>query len=423
MTEKQKKALDLKDKKTQYVVIGVFSVLFLLGFMFFSGKEDQGSTQAYQDAMVTEEQEAPAEPATAIKKDADSLKTDLWPLLDENLPRLPPGEFEASSTEIREIPLDDSYLEYTVRYPSGWEKVPKEQLIYSRKDGTVIGDAARFVGPAFLGERSVLELRTIELTVPLSIETWLLDYSTQEGLNILGAEKIADYGLEVFAAQQKNGESNIVRFVAIISGSRVIIMQYIMPSEFWQTEAPQMGSTISTFRLKKRDTSLPDPLESYAFLDLIEVDYPSSFQVYTPPFSNIERIPARFLNMLNDKQTNGWIDVNVIMYGTSTIQEEIAKMQSRVEKYNLKTMEAPDLIDEGIAVPSNAIFNRFEMYRATEIGKDRYYYEVWYGIIETNEFIYTLVMVTPNRDEDLINWAKNTDAFKTIVKSFRVFEY
>lgn len=423
MTEKQKKALDLKDKKTQYVVIGVFSVLFLLGFMFFSGEEDQGGTQAYQDAMVTEEQEASAEPATAIKKDTDSLKTDLWPLLDENLPRLPPGEFEASSTEIREIPLDDGYLEYTVRYPSGWEKIPKEQLIYSRKDGTVIGDAARFAGPAFLGERSVLELRTIELTVPLSVETWLLDYSTQEGLNILGAEKIADYGLEVFAAQQKNGESNIVRFVAIISGSRVIIMQYIMPSEFWQTEAPQMGSTINSFRLKKRDTSLPDPLESYAFLDLIEVDYPSSFQVYTPPFSNIERIPARFLNMLNEKQTNGWIDVNVIMYGTSTIQEEIAKMQNRVEKYNLKTMEAPDLIDEGIAVPPNAIFNRFEMYRATEIGKDRYYYEVWYGIIETNEFIYTLVMVTPNRDEDLINWAKNTDAFKTIVKSFRVFEY
>ena len=333
---------------------------------------------------------------------------------------LPQEEFEAQTRLIDEVPFEDNFLSYQLRIPKNWSantQPPKKQ-VGNRLSRRVLGVVARYLSPPKNHLRSFFTLEALDLTYEIGARNWFINYVLNNGLSLEQIGEESKKQIEAIYIEVKGDITYVVRIRTIINGPRMIIVRYYVPQELYKEEHVQQAQVLQSFELTNREEVGVEKLEIYGFLDQSFFDYPISWTLSAPLVRSITRMRAMlYHNTLIDK-LDGQINIYLTNKMTNTSRaDEVFFYQEKfkIKKYELgKYLETPKLeYHEDIS------FGITEAYEMNSQVSNMINYELWVSVMEGNEYIYIISLLTPARHEEFYTWARNVEAYRLVVKGMR----
>lgn len=332
---------------------------------------------------------------------------------------IPANEFMSQTEAFQDTPFGNKYLAYKVRLPKGWVK--KETNISNTMDLSkkLLGEIGGYYGPAHHGGRSTFEIQASELDYEITAQNWFMNYIFSRGYTLQGLQKISDKRIEVLYVVLEKDQSSVVRAVVEVNGSRIVMAMYSVPEAQWNTERAFQSTVLKSFQFISPEPIRVEEKRTYAFLDLLRFDYPKSWRLLAPNIFSIEAMDAKIVNAQEDSVLNGEVDIHVVSTEVdTTLSEEIKTVQKSLETKGLMIgtlIEQP----QDIKVQDHIYFSRIEVYQANDKDKELVDYEYWIGVLMEDRYFYIVTMLTPARNTDFAVWARNAEAFKTVVESLR----
>jgi hypothetical protein len=317
---------------------------------------------------------------------------------------------------VNEEPNNDKFLTYTMRIPGTWSK---EDLGAGDTGKNLLGDIAHYFGPAALDARSYMLIQATELGYDVTARNWMLNYVLSRGYTMQGMRVISDKRVEAMFILLDHDISYVVRAVAEINGSRMILVLYYVPEVRWNDEKAMQALATKTFTFTQPEKARVEAVRNYAFLDLLRFDYPSSWRLQAPNILSTESMSAKIINSNDNTTLNGQIDVNIVSTELdTTLPEEIKKIQKGMDDKGLvigKLIEQP----KDYKPQPQVYYSRIEMYQANDKNKELVDYEYWIAVMIENRYYYIVTMLSPSRSSDFFVWARNSEAFRTVVESLK----
>lgn len=326
------------------------------------------------------------------------------------------ADLKAKTRLVSEEPNGDKFLNYTMRIPANWTQ---EDLGSGDTGKSILGDIAHYYGPAALDARSHMVIQSTELGYDVTARNWMLNYVLSHGYTLQGMRTISDKRVEAMFIYLDHDISYVVRSVTEINGSRMVLVLYYVPETRWNDEKALQALATKTFTFTQPEKARVESVRNYAFLDLLRFDYPSSWRLQAPNILSTEAMSAKIINSTDNATLNGQIDVNIISTELdTTLPEEIKKIQKAMDDRGLvigKLIEQP----KDYKPQSQVYYSRIEMYQANDKNKELVDYEYWIGVLIENRYYYIVTMLTPSRTSDFFVWARNSEAFRTVVESIK----
>lgn len=333
-----------------------------------------------------------------------------------------PPESLAAQTDIHEaVPAGDLNLAYRVHLPKGWVMSKDAGLGELRVSKVVLGEIVRYYSPPKLDKRSSFSIEASQLDYEISAKNWFTNFILSNGYTLEGMNIISDTKVEAIYVYIEKDISYVVRTLAEVVGTRVILARYFVPYDFWTEEKAIQAGCIRSFTLTNPDRRPVEILDHYVFLDLIEFEYPISWAARSPGVSSLERMEATLISSSDMKILTGQIDVQVIsrkQEGVS-VKDEIAKLRDRIaSRSDFRTGERIELITTFQFQPEIRAAT-VEAYGGTST--DDYQrligYEIWSAVLVEDDYYYLMAMLTPARTNDFLAWARNAKTFERVVES------
>lgn len=355
-----------------------------------------------------------------------------------------------------ETPANDQFLAYRVRLPIGWQRaddsfeqakpddidedspefVVDSELINLRNDGKgapeapgggarnavshqVLIKVATFFGSANLDSTSRFEIRAIKLEHEITARNWFLQFIINNGYVLQGMTEYSDRRVEALYALVEGDYSYYVRSIVELNGPRVTLISYYLPDKYWNQDRALQERVIKSFRFTNPDKSKVELSRTYAFFDMLEFDYPSSWRLQTPELYSIEGMDAKLLYSLDQRTLAGEINIHIVSTELdTTLAQEVETLKDKIGEMGLRIgalIETPDKYK----FRNHISFSRVEVYRANNKKGTLVDYEYWLAIMAESRYYYMVSMLTPGRNAEFRTWARNTEAFEAIIESFR----
>ncbi len=342
---------------------------------------------------------------------------------------LPDKVFLDQTQLVQERPEGDKYLAYDIRLPKGWKKVDENggqaqdnnDNIDKSLNRRVIGKVAQYWGPTMIDSVSRIEVRAVALDINISALNWFLNFIMSNGYTLQGIERVSDRRIESLYVLVEGDTSFIVRTIAEINGPRMVLISYYLPEAHWNEEKAMQEKVIQSFHFLEPEKVNLELMQTYSYLDLLRFDYPVSWKLLAPEVTSTESMNAKLINSPpNDNKTvNGEIDLRIV---STDLDTSLAK---EVQELRDKLTERGFTIDKLIEVPEDfkfhdhIYFGRVEVYAIFDNAKKFQIQEYWLSIMAEDRYYYIVSMLTPSRTANFYIWARNTEAFKSVVESLR----
>lgn len=354
-------------------------------------------------------------------------------------------EFMKQTTLHEERPYEDKYLAYQIRLPNGWEgmgvETQKQKGSFiaeasknegrkrrSRADDTIeqtelsrriLGKITSYYGPPRLEPRSKLEVQALELSYDITAHNWFLHYIITNGYTLEGMEDVTETRVEAIYILVEKGISYVVRTIAEINGPRIVLVSYYVPESKFHEEKAMQEKVLTSFHFMLPEQMRIEQTKNYAFLDLLQFDYPSTWHLQAPNIYSIDQMEARLIN-IHDKETlNGDIMIHLISTEMdTTLAEEVLYLKEEMSGSGLSVGELIETVDS-IKPQPHVYFSRVEVYKAGDKSGRIREHEYWLVVMAEDRYYYIITLLTPGRNQDLYMWIRNTEALQTIVESFR----
>lgn len=337
---------------------------------------------------------------------------------------MPKDEFEAKTREFEDTPAGDRYAAYSIRIPIEWQQAKatdeeKGGQSLSGGSGNLFGEVARFYGPSLLDSRTYFAIQTAELAHDITARNWFLNYIFESGYTLQYMTEISDQKIEALYVEIKDDTSYVVRAIAAINGTRIVMLLYSVPEPKWMEERSMQDNVLRSFAFQNKVDMVIEDRRTYAFLDLLRFDYPSSWRLMAPNIFSVEEMEATILSSPDGKTVSGQIDVHVFSTELeTTLAQEVKELQEVVEERGLiigKLLETPTKFK----VHDHIYFSRVEVYEANDKNQALIDHEYWIGVLMEDRYFYIVTMLTPARTADFYGWATNTEAFQSVIETLR----
>ena len=332
---------------------------------------------------------------------------------------IPDEEFVAKTDLYEETPFGDKYLAYKLRLPKGWQKQDSEITNTVDLSKKLLGEVAHYYGPAAMDARSYFVIQAAELDYAITAKNWFMNYILSRGYTLQGMKVHSDKRIEALYVFLDKDQTYVVRTIGEVNGSRMVLAMYFVPENRWQEEKILQAKALESFQFQAPETVKVEETRTYAFLDLLRFDYPASWRLLAPNIYSIEAMDAKIVSSQEDSVLDGEVDVHVISTELdTTLAEEVKTVQKGLEEKGLvigKLIEQPD----DYKLKEHIYFSRIEVYQANDKNKELLDYEYWIGVLMEDRYFYIITMLTPSRNTDFYLWARNSEAFKTVVQSLR----
>lgn len=328
-------------------------------------------------------------------------------------------EFKAKTDLFEETPFGDKYLAYRLRLPKGWVK--KDPQVTSTADISkkLLGEVAQYYGPAALDARSYFVIQAAELDYAITAKNWFMNYILSRGYTLQGMKVHSDKRIEALYVFLDKDQTYVVRTVGEVNGSRMILAMYFVPESRWQEEKVLQANALASFEFLNPEVVKIEDTRTYAFLDLLRFDYPASWRLLAPSIYSIEAMDAKIVSSQEDSVLDGEVDVHVVSTELdTTLAEEVKSVQKSLED---KGLVIGKLVDQpsDYKIREHIYFSRIEVYQANDKNKELLDYEYWIGVLMEDRYFYIVTMLTPSRNTDFYLWARNSEAFKTVIQTLR----
>lgn len=360
-----------------------------------------------------------------------------------NMKKLPPlenpalmaqGDFESKTRLVEETPYKDEALQYRVRLPIDWERIDT-QASGQDKGGlsrSVINRIAEFTSPAKLQRRSFFTVESQELTYEIGARNWFLNYFQDTGFTLEGVSQ-GESDNEVVEATYFEVRGDIsyhVRIKTIVNGSRIIIARFYVPVrpsneaaviKAQEEDLQMQAQSIASFKLTGTKLEQIEERSTHGFLDQTYFDYPVSWKLIAPKVVNVERMRAMVFNPGVAGKMHGQINVHITSrYIDTTLGKEV---KLYMDKLNIPDYKVGGVIERlDLPVHENVEQAQTEIYRMEPVKNYMQHYELWVTLMQTEGFYYIITLLTPAREADFYQWARNARAYEIIVKTTRQFD-
>jgi hypothetical protein len=341
--------------------------------------------------------------------------------------------FLDSTTEYREKPYNDKFLEYSIRVPKDWRKSAQVwgmqgKAEEKKKDFTgsvslnrrVLGKVGRFFGPTRIGALSHIEISASVLDYEMTARNWFLSTILSSGYTIQGVEELSDRRVEAMYTLFEEDTSFIVRIVAEINGPRIVVVAFYTPESHWEEEKALQEKVLASFKLLNPEKGRIESTRTYAFLDLARFDYPISWKLLAPNIYSVDSMDVRLINEHEDGTLDGEIEVHLISTELeTTLAQEVEDVREDMKDSGLEIGDLIETVDK-YKFNDFLYYSRVEVYQAPASKKSKVKdHELWLAILAEDRYYYILTMLTPDRNLDFYNWARNSESFKVILESLR----
>lgn len=342
--------------------------------------------------------------------------------------QIPEKDFIEQTFLQEDMPFGDKALAYNIRLPKAWE-APEDRVLSNYNLSThLLGEIALFYSPPKLETlRSKFQIQALRLEYDITAEQWLLQYVlsngfTLEGLKIYNKDKVGSLHVEV-----KEGETFITRSIAQINGKRMILAQYIIPADSWESESSIVAQSLETFKLLSPESAIIEKLNDHMFLDISKFAYPESWKIQTKAIRSVDRMEAlvnnvRSLGESNGQVLDGQISVNMTSsFIMKDLEEELNLVKTEFRK---KGLVIGDLVEslEDMEFSKQVEFGFVDIYDANDTQNKSLKYEVWIGVVALKNYYGLVSMLTPSRNADFFIWSRNSSAFNTVLRTLEMQE-
>lgn len=336
-------------------------------------------------------------------------------------------QFENQSDLHEVSPKADKFLAYQIHLPKGWQKASSDKTIDLKKGDEahvshrVLGLIAKYYAPQTMEISSEVVIQALELDYSISARNWFLNYVLANGYTLLGMDQLSTTRIEGLYVLVKKDQSFIVRTVAEINGPRMVLTSYQMPEEKWDVEKAIQEKVITSFRFLHPEKPRMEPAHTYVYLDLLRFDYPQSWQLTAPSVRAVEGMDVRLVDVtVKDNTLNGQVDIHIESTDADkTLAQMIKDVRGAVKSLGLEIgdiIEAPN----DYTFHHHVYFNKVEVYEVHSRDNEHGSYELWLAIMIEDRYYYVVSMITPGRNNEFVRWARNIEAFRSVIESFRM---
>ncbi len=342
---------------------------------------------------------------------------------------LPELQFLAQSTRYNETPFDNEFLEFEFRYPSDWTKRDNTGLGKQEESlsSQVLTELARFIGPArLMGERSKIVIEAGLLEYQLNVDQWFYEYVLKSGATVQGLNVNSKDDLEALLIFVDDDITYVIRTRVIINGKRVLLINYYVPINEYQSEGIMQAQVIKSFKVPNKDRSVVEDLNKIKFLDIAEVSYPKSWVTRQASLEDLGLMFAEFLNVGNRevesvadvKDFEGKIDVMLIssVSDKHTLKDELQKKYDQFIDRGAKIGGTVELIDD-LALVDEFPFYKSKVYKVVGDEVRISETEYWVTIGYYGYYHYVITLTTPSRNTNFLHWARNTQTYKLVLEN------
>lgn len=328
--------------------------------------------------------------------------------------------FAAQTDLLEETPFGDDDLAFSVRLPKEWKpniKMPIDML--GEKEGaSLLGIVARYVSPAKDYLRSTFYLETIQLDYNIPIKYWFTSYVLARGYSLEAVTIHSNKKIEAIYVEVDGDNSYAVRLLALNNGGRMVLVRYRTPMAQYEAEKQMQAQVLSSFSLLKSQAGGAEEIKTHAFLSESYFDYPGTWKLIPTKVHSISRMQASLAQGKNLKRLDGQISIFLAsQYEKTSLKNEVRLFKDKLNIKNYKLggyIEKQDLIyDESM------VFGVTEVYEMTPTVPTQVEYELWVSVMQNDDYYYLVSLLTPSRKNELYKWARNVEAYKTVVGSMR----
>lgn len=342
--------------------------------------------------------------------------------------KMSPAEFDAQTMLVKEDPFKDSQVVFQVKLPQKWMK-----LEVASKDQNLGADLYRqlaaYTSPPRLEHASFFRVKSIDLTALIPVDDWFIGYMLQMGFSVEGMRIVSPHKLIAQYTLFENSEPYITRAVVTMTGSKIILVEYLVHQENYAAEKDVQIMAMNSFDLLYPKEESTIKMQVYSFADIAKFEYPANWMVHTYGITQINRMDASVLNAVNARniarngieitelQMTGRIDVSAVSKTLkTTVSQEIDLLKKDLEKkkYKLgKYIETINTIELNPLIKSG----RIDVYEMGSEVKKLAGYEYWVAVLQTDNRYYLVRLITVSRGEDFVTWAENTETYRFVLKS------
>ncbi|MEM9469306.1 MAG: hypothetical protein AAF988_04015 [Pseudomonadota bacterium] len=329
-------------------------------------------------------------------------------------------EFEEKTQKIDQVPFGDESLAFSLRVPEGWVSNIKAPLstLDRKPDSSLLGIVVRYVSPPKNLVRSIFSVESLELTYNVKTEDWFTSYILSQGYSL---EAVTIHGpdkIEAIYVDILDNESYAVRLMATSNGTRMILARYAVPLDRFNDEKIMQAQVLNSFALKNPNRRNSEEFKTYSFLNQSFFDYPASWALVPSKIKNINRMRSSLVQGDDKDRLQGQIVLNVI----SRKQQTTLKDEIRLFKKNLNIPDykTGNLIERR-EIPTHPDINAaaHEIYALKAPKNTKVDYELWVSVLENDDYFYIAQLVTPTRELDFSQWARNSQAYEDFLASVR----
>ncbi len=341
------------------------------------------------------------------------------PPLPEYAP-LSDEEFKNSTNIVEIEPKEDPELAFRVAIPKEWqvlEDISLRNYIISKK---VVGEIARYYSPPMIDLRSSFSVSAMEMEHKITGKNWFIHYVFTNGYTLEGLKVYSDDKVIAHYVLIENDIPYSVRAVALTNGRRIILAQYYVPLKHAQAGGPMQSKVIESFELLNPASEYAEATDTYIFLDLVEFDYPLSWELRTPMIRDIVRMHAFLVNIVGEDRLYGKVDVHAVDKYDTDLATEIKRVNDSLKKSTgFEVGNLRETISHYEFGPHIEAAN-VEVYDISSKNFRSLRYEYWFAVLsEKEQYNYIITMVTPSREDDFYNWAQNIEVFRFVSESVR----
>lgn len=317
------------------------------------------------------------------------------------------------------MPFAKAELEFEILIPKDWEVLETPDAS-SETAQQIISRIAVYRSPMMGVLQCQVFIDALKLKNDISAKHWLKYHMLSSGFTPEG---------EIESTGPKHASSYYVRsgdpgapstreyISATISGTWVLVATFQAPLPLSNYIKFLQKKTVDSFKiLYPKDEPIEDQ-KVFTLVDSIKFGYPTSWEVVTNDFKDMNRLSVHLQNKSMTRTIDGFIRFIAVRRSRSNdLLSEVGEQQ----KYFSETLKlnVTKMISSGTTPAYDRfLFNRYEVYAVTPKSGRGTPQEVHMAVLCDKEWYIFAYLFTPTEATNLYQWARNVQSFHEILKA------
>lgn len=333
--------------------------------------------------------------------------------------------FEKLSAVLTREPSEGDPFSYQIRVPKDWLVTLDNNLKYEVVGGQTIGTIAEYISPEHPKGRARIIVRSDPTFRDVYMKDMFLAQALADGTSIRSVEDKDNLEVEAEYVKQLEGRAVVYRGRSFIHGPRNIYVEFVSPIRRYLEFKDLQAHVINSFEILSEPTEELEDRRVFAFLNKAKLSYPEGLVLTSQRVFSINHVSARFLNLDLSDFPNGTIRFD--MYRKDPGFDWEKQLAQTKEEFSNEDQRVSEVIeekdyetDESVKLHEAKIYGirtRLSRFEIDKLGKVKN--ELLIAYLEDDEFNYIASVLTPTRQDNLIEWSRNMRAFEIMAQSLQ----